>query len=84
MLRNLGLTIFLAAVAVGAGRPFVETVASTGIPILLAGAAVLLTNVLIVLLLGFYLMRLPDDLLIGVVSGTIGNPAIPGLCLAPR
>jgi putative transport protein len=62
------LTLFLAAVAIGAGRPFVETVASTGIPILLAGAAVLLTNVLIVLLVGYYLMRLPYDSLIGVVS----------------
>ena len=77
VLRNLGLTLFLAAVAIGAGRPFVETVTSTGIPILLAGAAVLLTNVLIVLLIGHYLMRLPFDSLIGVVSGTTGNPAIP-------
>lgn len=77
VLRNLGLTLFLAAVAIGAGRPFVETVASTGIPILLAGAAVLMTNVLIVLLVGYYVMRLPYDSLIGVVSGTTGNPAIP-------
>ena len=77
VLRNLGLTLFLAAVAIGAGRPFVETVTGTGIPILLAGAAVLLTNVLIVLLIGYYLMRLPFDSLIGVVSGTTGNPAIP-------
>jgi putative transport protein len=77
VLRNLGLTLFLAAVAIGAGRPFVETVASTGIPILLAGAAVLLTNVLIILLVGYHLMRLPYDSLIGVVSGTTGNPAIP-------
>ena len=44
-LRNFGLTLFLAAVAIGAGKPFVDTVAAQGIPILLAGAAVLLTNV---------------------------------------
>jgi putative transport protein len=38
---------------------------------------VLLTNVLIALLVGYYLMRLPYDSLIGVVSGTTCNPAIP-------
>jgi putative transport protein len=36
---------------------------------------VLLTDVLIVLLVGYYLMRLPYDSLIGVVSGT--TPATP-------
>jgi hypothetical protein len=49
VLRNLGLSIFIGVVAIGAGTPFVETVASNGIPILLGGAAVLLTLVLIVL-----------------------------------
>ena len=77
VLRNLGLTLFLASVAIGAGRPFVTTVATTGIPILLAGAAVLLTNVLIVLVAGYYLMKLPYDSLVGVICGTTGNPAIP-------
>jgi putative transport protein len=33
VLRNLGLTLFLTAVAIGADRPFVEMVASTGIPL---------------------------------------------------
>ncbi len=33
VLRNLGLTLFLAAVAMSAGKPFVDTVATTGIPI---------------------------------------------------
>ena len=42
-----------------AGKPFVDTVATTGIPILLAGAAVLLTNVLVVLLAGYFLLRCP-------------------------
>jgi len=77
VLRNLGLTLFLASVAIGAGRPFVTTVSSTGIPILLAGAAVLLTNVLIVLMVGYFVFKLPFDSAIGVVSGTTGNPAIP-------
>ena len=43
---------------------------------LLIGAAVLLTTVLIVLLVGHYLMKIPFDDLLGVASGATGNPAI--------
>ncbi|MGO4525174.1 aspartate:alanine exchanger family transporter [Microvirga sp. 2MCAF35] len=75
VLRNLGLAIFIGAVAIGAGSPFVETVASNGIQILLGGAAVLLTLVLIVLVVG-YLLRIPFDDLLGVCAGSTGNPAI--------
>jgi len=75
VLRNLGLSIFIGAVAIGAGTPFVQTVASVGFQILLAGAAVLLTIVLVVLIAG-YLMRIPFDDLLGVCAGATGNPAI--------
>ena len=43
---------------------------------LLIGGAVLLTTVAIVLLVGFYVLRLPYDDLLGVASGATGNPAI--------
>jgi putative transport protein len=75
VLRNLGLSLFIGSVAIGAGTPFVQTVASVGIQILLAGAAVLLTIVLIVLIAG-HLMRIPFDDLLGVCAGATGNPAI--------
>ncbi|MDR0225751.1 MAG: YidE/YbjL duplication [Burkholderiaceae bacterium] len=77
VLRNLGLTLFLAAVALQAGPPFVHTVSATGLPILLAGMAVLLTNVLVVLLVGYFVLRIPFDAVVGVMSGATGNPAIP-------
>ena len=76
-LRNFGLTIFLAAVAIGAGKPFSDTLSQNGVPMLLAGAAVVLTNVLIVMLGGLYVFRLPYDSMIGVVCGATGQPAIP-------
>ncbi|HEY6833161.1 MAG TPA: TrkA C-terminal domain-containing protein [Pseudolabrys sp.] len=76
VLRNFGLSIFLAAVGINAGKPFVATVSETGLTLLLIGAAVLLTTVLIVLLVGYYLMKIPYDDLVGVASGTTGNPAI--------
>jgi putative transport protein len=43
---------------------------------LLIGAAVLLTTVAIVLLVGFYLLKIPYDDLLGIASGATGNPAI--------
>jgi putative transport protein len=76
VLRNYGLAIFLAAVGINAGQPFVKTVAESGLTMLFIGAAVLLTTVLIVLLIGYYLMKIPFDDLVGVASGATGNPAI--------
>ncbi|RYF28385.1 MAG: YidE/YbjL duplication [Comamonadaceae bacterium] len=77
VLRNLGLTLFLAAVALHAGQPFVQTVHDTGLSILLVGVAVLLTNVLVVMLVGYYVLKIPFDSVVGVMSGATGNPAIP-------
>jgi putative transport protein len=76
VLRNFGLAIFLAAVGINAGQPFVRTVSETGLSMLFIGVAVLLTTVLIVLLVGYYLMKIPFDDLLGVASGATGNPAI--------
>src|SRR3569623_70990 len=76
VLRNFGLALFLATVGVNAGHPYVRTIAESGMTMLFIGAAVLLTNVLIVLLGGHYLMKIPFDDLLGVASGATGNPAI--------
>src|SRR5918994_560491 len=75
VLRNLGLAVFIGSVAIGAGSPFVQTIATNGIQILLGGAAVLLTLVMITLVVG-YLLRIPFDDLLGVCAGSTGNPAI--------
>jgi putative transport protein len=76
VLRNYGLAIFLASVGINAGAPFVKTVSESGFTMLFIGAAVLLTTVLIVLLVGYYLMKIPYDDLVGIASGATGNPAI--------
>ena len=52
-----------------------STVVANGVPILLGGTAVMLTLVLIVLV-GGYLLRIPFDDLVGVCAGSTGNPAI--------
>jgi putative transport protein len=76
VLRNFGLTLFLATVGINSGQAFVTTVAQTGPLMLLIGAAVLLTTVAIVLLVGFYALKIPFDDLLGIASGATGNPAI--------
>ena len=75
-LRSFGLTLFLAAVGIGAGAPFVDTLAATGGSFLLMAAAIALAAFLTVMLLGQYLFRMSTDDLFGVISGTGGNPAI--------
>jgi putative transport protein len=76
VLRNFGLAIFLAAVGINAGQPFVKTVAESGLTMLFIGVAILLTTVVIVLVVGYYLMKVPYDDLVGIASGATGNPAI--------
>jgi putative transport protein len=76
VLRNFGLAIFLATVGVNAGQPFVRTIAESGFTMFFIGIAVLMTTVLIVLIVGYYLMKIPYDDLVGVASGATGNPAI--------
>ena len=76
VLRSYGLAIFLAAVGINAGQPFVRTLSESGLTMLFIGAAVLLTTVLIVLVVGYLFMKIPLDDLLGVASGATGNPAI--------
>ena len=75
-LRSFGLTLFLAAVGIGTGAPFVETLSTKGASFLLVAAAIVLGAFLTVMFLGQYVFRLSTDELFGVVSGTGGNPAI--------
>ena len=75
-LRNFGLSIFLAQVGMSSGAPFVEVVSENGLILLLAGAAILLALAITPLLIGYYVMRIPFDDLMGITSGITGNPAI--------
>jgi len=76
VLRNLGLTIFLAQVGMASGPKFAATVADSGLLMLALGALVLLALVLPILILGLLVYRMPYDEVAGIVSGACGNPAI--------
>jgi putative transport protein len=75
-LRNFGLSVFLAQVGMSSGTPFVEVAGASGLPLVVAGAAILLALALTPLVIGHYLFRIPFDDLLGITAAVTGNPAI--------
>jgi putative transport protein len=75
-LRTFGLTLFLAAVGLGSGAPFVETLGKVGLPGLLIGTAIVMSAVVVSMFVAQGIFKLATDDLLGVVSGITGNPAI--------
>jgi putative transport protein len=76
VLRNLGLTLFLAQVGISSGPKFAATVSDTGLLMLGLGAVVLMALVLPALVFGLFVFRMPYDEVAGIVAGACGNPAI--------
>jgi putative transport protein len=75
ILRNLGLTLFLAQIGMSAGPKFLETVQQTGVLFLGLGGAIVLVAVLFNLLVGHFFFKLRLDDLIGTTCGVAANPA---------
>jgi putative transport protein len=75
ILRNFGLTVFLAQVGMTSGPKFIETVQQTGLIFLGLGAVIVLVSVLVNLLAGHFLFRLRFDELLGATCGVAANPA---------
>jgi putative transport protein len=76
VLRNLGLTIFLAQVGISSGPKFATALAESGFLFIFLGIMVLLALVLPVMAIGLYVLKLPFDYVCGIVCGVTGNPAI--------
>ena len=75
VLRNLGLTVFLAQVGISCGPKFASTVSETGFLMLGLGALIVTALVVPVLLLGL-VFGMSYDEVAGVVAGASGNAAI--------
>jgi putative transport protein len=76
VMRNLGLTLFLAQVGMSSGPKFAATVSATGFLMLGLAMVAVLALVLPVLLMGLFVFRMPYDEVAGIVAGATGNPAI--------
>jgi len=75
VLRNFGLTVFLAQVGIASGPQFAATVVENGFMLLLLGAIIMLALIVVTMIAG-RLLAIPADDLFGIVSGVTGNPAI--------
>ena len=75
ILRNLGLTIFLAQIGMSSGPNFLDTVQKTGMLYLIWGAAIVLVAVLVNLLVGHFIFKFRFDDLLGATCGVAANPA---------
>jgi putative transport protein len=73
VLRNLGLTLFLAQVGLASGPKFAAAVGETGLQMFGLGALVLAALVLPIMVLGLWVYRLPYDEVAGIVSGACGS-----------
>jgi putative transport protein len=76
VLRNFGLTLFLAQVGMSSGPKFATTISEAGFQMLGLGSLVLVDLVLSILVLGLFVCHLPFDEVAGIVAGSCGNPAI--------
>ncbi len=80
-LRQLGLALFLAAVGVSAGTPFVRTLREGGgLELLAAGAAITVVTATLALWTSRRLLRAPAGVAMGMASGVHTQPA--GLAFA--
>lgn len=76
VLRNFGLTLFLAVVGLSSGATFAATIADNGLLYLLLGSAIVAVLVVVTMAIALLVFRLPFDSVAGIVAGATGNPAI--------
>ena len=76
VLRNLGLTLFLAQVGMASGPKFGAAVTDTGLQMFGLGALVLAALVLPILIIGLLVYRMPYDEVAGIVSGACGSAVL--------
>lgn len=76
MIREIGISLFLAAVGLGAGQDFVSSLTGGGYWWILYGAAIALIPPVITFLVGRYLCKLNFYKLMGLVIGSSTNPPV--------
>ena len=81
MIREIGISLFLACVGLEAGKAFVDTlVNNNGFMWVVYGAIITILPLLIAGCVGRFILKIPYNTLIGVMSGSCTNP--PALAFA--
>lgn len=76
MIREIGISFFLAAVGLGAGENFVSSIVNGGYWWILYGALITLVPITCVILLGRLVFKLNFYQLCGLISGGTTNPPV--------
>lgn len=74
LMRQIGITMFLAAVGIGAGDGFVDTVLNGGYWWVLYGFIITVVPILIVGLIGHFYFKVSYFSLSGMISGALTDP----------
>jgi putative transport protein len=81
-LRQIGLVLFLAGIGIRAGYAFVSTVTEgSGLLVLAVGAGITCLTALLILFVGYRLLKIPMGLLVGILAGMQTQPAVLGFGL---
>ena len=78
-MNSVGLNIFIAVVGISAGPGFVNGLKTQGVSLFLWGAAASTVPLILGMLVGKYIFRFHDALLLGIVSGARTTTASLGL-----
>ena len=76
MLRELGISIFLAAVGLGAGENFVSSIVNGGYWWILYGALITIIPTFLIALIGRLVFKLNFYQICGLLSGSCTNPPV--------
>src|SRR5262249_22579848 len=74
LLESIGLTGFLAAVGIGAGPTFLQGLRESGLALVAAAIIVCVLPNVVLILVGYYILRVHPGILLGVCAGA-GNSA---------
>lgn len=76
-LRQLGLVMFLAGVGTRAGYPFITAITQgSGLYLFIGGTLITCITVLLGLLVGYKLFKIPFGVLTGIIAGMQTQPAV--------
>ena len=76
MIREIGISFFMAAVGIGAGRTFVSSIVSGGYLWILYGALITIIPVLTIILVSRLVFKLNFYEICGLISGGTTDPAV--------
>ena len=76
MIREIGISLFMAAVGLGAGKTFVASLVGGGYMWVLYGAIITLVPMTLVALAARYLMKMDFFKICGLLAGGTTDPAL--------